>query len=81
MSSNLLLNSEDSRPHVASDTCGRCRRKFERGHRVTTAYIFERAGVNPNDMLSLGAYLEAEFELVHIDCTDPLLVKGVKGLT
>lgn len=71
-------DSADDRPHVDSDICGKCRKKFERGHRLTQAYIFERRGVNPRNLGNTGTYLQAEFELIHVDCRDPFLKKGLK---
>ena len=70
---------EDDRPHVDSWVCGKCRKEFSRGHRVTTAYIFEKRGLNPNNLGNTGALLYAEFELVHVDCHDPFLKKGLRN--
>jgi hypothetical protein len=71
---------DDLRPHVESDTCGRCRKKFQRGDRLTTAFIFDRRGLNPLNLGNTGAMLNEEFELVHIDCHDPLLKKGLSDV-
>lgn len=62
---------------VDSSTCGRCRKQFQKGDRVAQAFIIDRVGVHPTNMAEIGAYFHAEFELVHIDCRDPDLTKGV----
>jgi len=64
-------------PTVDSTTCGRCRKRFEQGDRVTQAFIIDHVGVHPLNLASLGAFFLEEFELVHIDCRDPDLTKGV----
>ena len=68
---------EDRRPHVDTHVCGKCRKPLEEGHRVGAAHIFHRKGVNPLDLGNTGAMLYDEYELVHIDCHDPLLKKGI----
>ena len=65
------------RPTADPTTCGKCRKKLQPGDRITQAFIIDRVGVNPNNLASLGAYLHEEFELVHIDCHDPDLAKGI----
>jgi hypothetical protein len=62
---------------VDSSTCTRCRKKFNKGDRVCSAYIIDSVGVHPLNMAEIGAYFNEEFELVHIDCRDPDLSKGV----
>ena len=57
--------------------CGKCRKKLQPGDRVTQAYIVDRTGANPNNIVLLGAWLSEEFELTHIDCRDPDLSKGM----
>ena len=65
---------EDNEQHVDGDTCGRCRKKLGPGHRVVTALIVESTGPNPANLKERGSHLFAdEYELVHIDCKDPLL--------
>lgn len=73
-----IFTPEDQRPRVSTHICGKCRKPFEKGHRITQAFIFSNTGVNPQTLCGLGVYLEEEFELVHIDCTDPFLVKGLR---
>lgn len=72
-----MSNSDDLRPHVNSEYCGKCRKKFEAGDRVTTAFIFAKRGVNPLNLGNTGVFLTEEFELVHIDCRDPQLKRGL----
>jgi hypothetical protein len=57
--------------------CGKCRRKFNPGDRVTQAFIIDYVGVHPQNLAELGAYLNQEFELIHVDCTNPDLSKGL----
>jgi hypothetical protein len=73
------VRPEDLKPHVDSQTCGRCRKPIESGHRVVMAYIVERPGLNLNNMAQLGLYLHEEFEFVHADCHNPFLVKGLRN--
>lgn len=68
---------EDTRPHVDSGICGRCRRKLEKGHRICVAHIVDRVGSNARNLGELGLYIFEEYEFVHIDCNDPLLKKGL----
>jgi hypothetical protein len=70
---------EDMRPHVDTRHCGSCRKKLEPGDRVTFAHIFQNAALDPRNALVPGAMLSEEYELVHINCFDPRLVKGVKS--
>lgn len=69
---------EDMRPHVDVRHCGRCRKKFEPGDRVTFAHIFQGVMVDPRNALVPGAELSEEYELVHIHCGDPRLTKGIQ---
>jgi len=68
---------EDLRPHVTSYICGRCRKPIGKGHRVLVARIAEGKGYNPNNINDVGLSLMEEFEMVHVDCRDPLLKKGM----
>lgn len=72
-----LIGGDSSRPRVPEHICGRCRKEFVHGDRVQVARIFDRKGVHPADLALPGAYIYDEFELVHIDCRDPALVKGI----
>lgn len=68
---------EDDHPHVDADTCGKCRKPLGPGHRVTIAHIVERAGANPVNIKERGATLFEEYEIVHVNCHDPLLKRGL----
>lgn len=72
----MPTNPDHKRPHVDSDTCGRCRKKLEQGHRVAVAHIVDRSGVDPSDLGRRGLFLFDEFEFAHINCKDPYLTKG-----
>lgn len=72
------MNSlDDTHPHVSSEICGKCRKAFQRGDRIVTAFIFDRRGLNPLNLGNSGVLLHEEFELVHVDCRDPSLTKGL----
>lgn len=43
---------------------------------MTQAFIIDHVGAHPLNLAALGAFFLEEFELVHVDCTDPTLVKG-----
>jgi hypothetical protein len=58
------------------DVCGRCYKKFEENDRVMIAHIFEKAGRNPMNLQAQGATFKGEFDVIHIDCNDPKLLKG-----
>lgn len=73
---NIETQIDHSRPHQPDNTCGKCRRKFEPFHRICIAYIVERAGSDPLNISRKGLFLCKEFEFVHIDCKDPMLVNG-----
>jgi len=69
--------SEDLHPHVPTYVCGKCRKPFEKGHRVLQVYISEGKGINPRNVVdNTGMYLCEEFEFVHVDCNDPFLKHG-----
>ncbi len=67
---------EHARPHSENGYCGKCRRRLEHGDRVTNAFIVESIGPDPRNLARRGVNMYEEFELVHIDCADPKLVKG-----
>jgi hypothetical protein len=71
---------EDARPHVDDGTCGKCRKKFEQGHRVVISYIVDRQGNDPMDLGRRGLFLYEEYEFTHVDCRDPLLKKGLTNV-
>jgi hypothetical protein len=58
-----------------SDTCAKCKKKFKPGDRVTTVFIVQKVGPNPNAQTpwDKGAFLGDEFELGHCSCPDPAL--------
>ena len=71
---------EDTRPHVPDDTCGKCRKKFERGHRVCITHIVDRPGKDPMDLGRSGLFIFEEYEFTHRDCRDPFLKKGLTNV-
>ena len=75
---NAKCLPEDRLPHVDTHICGKCRKPFEPGARVLNAYIFHSVGVNPLNLGNKGVLLHEDFELVHVDCRDPLLKKGLQ---
>jgi hypothetical protein len=75
--SNAQSKTDHAKPRVSVETCARCRKKFERGNRVTYCLIFDRAGRDPKNIAAMGVHLIHEYELIHIDCRDPFLVKGI----
>ena len=69
---------EHLKAHVDSTVCGKCRRALRKGDRVQIAHIVEDpAGVDPGTFRK-GTVMAAEYEVVHVNCNDPLLVKGIK---
>jgi hypothetical protein len=52
--------------------CARCRKQLRPGDRVLTAMIIQKVGYNP-ETKDVGAFLGADFELVHASCPDPAL--------
>lgn len=74
---NDVCTSEDLHPHVDTDTCARCRKKLQKGHRIMMINIVDRAGVDYKDLGRRGLYLFDEYEFIHVDCHDPLLKRGV----
>lgn len=71
------LNTDHLRPHCDTYICGKCRKLIEPGHRVSMAFIALGKGPDPRNIYLQGMELAAEWELVHVDCRDPLLVKGL----
>ena len=60
---------------VDLDECTRCRKKFEEGHRICQALIFDSVGRDPRNIMNVGVHIKEEYEFCHIDCNDPFLVK------
>ncbi len=73
----LFLTMIVERARVDSTTCTRCRKRFQKGDRIAQAFIIDSVGVHPLNLAALGAFFSEEFELVHIDCRDPDLTKGI----
>lgn len=71
-----VYTPDDDRPHVDQDTCGKCRKKFEKGNRIVQVHIFDRAGNDPMNLARKGLFLFEEYEFAHVDCKDPFLKKG-----
>ena len=65
------------KPHVDSTICGKCRKEFNPGDRVTIAHIVEKTGVDLATFVK-GTTMGAEYEVAHIDCRDPRLVRGLQ---
>ena len=64
--------------HVDSTLCGKCRRPLSKGDRVSIAHIVADIGIDAGTFRK-GTTMAGEFEVVHIDCRDPLLVKGLRN--
>jgi len=62
---------------VPTNQCAKCLKSFQPGDRVTMFFIVHSAGKNPNNPRELGATLGEEFELGHVDCTNPQLAAAV----
>lgn len=60
------------RQRVPLNTCAKCRKAFEPGDRVVTAFIVQKIANNPVAG-QMGAWLGEDFELVHASCPDPQL--------
>ena len=72
-----IYQPEDDHPHVDSDTCSKCRKKFQRGQRVVPVHIVADTGLNPQNLKDRGVELFSEFEFAHFDCRDPYLKRGL----
>lgn len=71
------LHTDDMRPHTDTWVCGRCRKPFGKGERVTIAYITDGKALNPRNLGMPGLDIMEEFEMVHVDCRDIYLRKGI----
>lgn len=60
------------RQRVPTTTCARCHKMFAPGDRVTTAFIVQKVGRNPENK-QLGSMIGEDFELTHSDCKNPQL--------
>lgn len=77
MSGNNDVAREHLDAHVDSTVCGRCRKDLGPGHRVTIAHIVQEIGIDTGTFRK-GTTMGSEYEVVHVDCRDPLLVKGLR---
>jgi len=73
----MSADQEHLSPHTDAWVCGRCRKKFGPGERVITAYISQGRGLHPLNLGLPGLNISQEFEMVHVDCRDIYLTKGV----
>lgn len=81
MADNTAATKYEMAARTYSDTCVRCRKKLKPGHRTQFAYIVERVGRHPTNLQAVGAYMmKDEFEVTHIDCTDPYLRNTLPGV-
>lgn len=78
MPKNQDVAREHLRAHVDSTVCGKCRRPLSKGDRVTIAHIVADTGIDPGTFQK-GTTMAGEYEVVHVDCRDPLLVKGLSN--
>jgi len=79
MSNNKdVVASEHLRAHVDSTVCGKCRKPLRAGDRVQIAHIVAEIGIDPSTFVK-GTTMAGEYEVVHVNCNDPLLVKGLKS--
>lgn len=69
---------EHLRPHCDTWVCGKCRKEIQKGDRVMQVFIALGKAHNPSNVMEMGMSLAPEWELVHVNCNDPLLVKGMK---
>jgi hypothetical protein len=67
-----MTNAISTLPRTDASTCVVCRKKFTPGDRVTTCFIVEKIGRNP-ETREFGAFLSENFEMAHINCADPAL--------
>ncbi|RKY28317.1 MAG: hypothetical protein DRP83_00930 [Planctomycetota bacterium] len=72
-------NNDHLRPHCDTWICGKCRKEIKKGHRVMQVFIALGKGHNPSNVMEVGMNLAPEWELVHVNCNDPLLTKGIKA--
>lgn len=76
MSNNNDVAREHLRAHVDSTICGKCRKPLQKGDRVQIAHIVADVGIDASFVR--GTIMAGEYEVVHVNCNDPLLVKGMK---
>lgn len=68
--------SEDHRlqKRVPDHICARCRKPFEKGHRVHWAcIIINPRAFNPERITEKGLEMGTDLEFCHCDCKDPFL--------
>lgn len=71
------MHNDHLRPHCDTYVCARCRKPINKGDRVQQVFISLGEGRNPANFVERGLLLSDEWEMVHVDCNDPLLVKGL----
>ena len=74
-----LFTQDDLRPHTDTWVCGKCRKPIEKGHRCMQVRISHGKGVNPADINHEGLIIGDEWEMVHVDCRDPFLKRGLNN--
>lgn len=72
------VHNDHLRPHCETWICGKCRREIQKGDRVMQVFIALGKDRNPTNVMEIGMALSGEWELVHVNCNDPLLSKGMK---
>ena len=61
---------------VPTTLCAVCRKFFNPGDRVITVFIVQKTGHNM-ETKDMGAWIGADFELMHASCADPSLEGNV----
>ncbi len=77
MPENKNVAREHLSAHIDSTVCGKCRQPFSKGDRVTIAHIVADIGIDAATFRK-GTTMAGEYEVVHVNCRDTLLVKGLR---
>ncbi len=72
------VSNDHLRPHCDTWICAKCRQPITKGHRVIQVLIAVGKDRNPTDFMEEGLSMAQEWEMAHINCNDPLLIKGLK---
>lgn len=64
---------------TSTAVCAKCRKQFNPGDRVITAFIVQKVGRNM-ETKDVGAWLGEDFELIHASCPDPALEGSILSL-